>query len=301
MWLISCSEQPESAVKVKDACTGVKLKGADISDFFDDWDNDEDDLILSQVDIPIFKNNIPETQVMSNTQFLGSGDDTHQNNMTHHQLHTKAIDGTAADVDTNDNIVTESWDFVDELGDSDDENVLQNALEDFEKSQQVFIPTVRRLSHLHIKPDMSHITSIQKKELCGSLCKANPLEQSSRVATRSSTKQKETIADVKCTRKGNFSFIPRSTLQSSTATRSDNLTAQHINQCGLKNTNHPTLPQTDVQRMEKERTNFQNIGKNNSAEVNATRQPDRIGQGMVQSKNIHYLVFTSYLTIKTYL
>ncbi|XP_078349707.1 uncharacterized protein LOC144634576 isoform X2 [Oculina patagonica] len=282
------SEQQEPPVNEEDACTGVKLKGTDMSLFFDDWDNDEDDLILSQVDIPM-KNNIPETQVMTNTQFLGSEEDTHQNNVTHQLSHTKAAHGTAADVDANDSIVTESWDFVDELGDSDDEDVLQNALEDFEKSQQVSIPTVRRVSHLHIKPDMSHITNIQKKELCDSLCKVNPLEKNSHVNTRSkdhcSAQQREVTADAKCTRKGNFSFIPRSSLQSSTTASSESITTQQVNQCKLKNTNSVILPQTGLQRIEKEQTNFQNTRKNN----NVTRQSDSTGQSMVQrSKTAKY-------------
>lgn len=287
MWLISCSEQQESAVNVEETSTGVKLKGTDTSFFFDDWDNDEDDLILSQVDVPIFKNNTPETQVMTNTQFLGSEEDTHQNNVTCDPSHTKAAHGTTADVDSNDSIVTESWDFVDELGDSDDEDVLQNALEDFEKSQQVSIPTVRRVSHLHIKPDMSHITNIQRKALCDSLCKVNPFEKNSHVKTRSkdhcSTQQREATADAKCTRKGNFSFIPRSSLQSSTTARSENITMQEVNQCNLNNTSSVILPHTGSQRIQKEQANFHNTGKN-SVEVNVTRQPNSTGQRMVQSK-----------------
>ena len=284
MLLLSNSEQQqESNTNAITTCTSVKLKGTDSSDFFDGWDTDEDDLILSQVHIPAFKNNVQETQVMTNTQFLGSGEDTHQNNVTQQPSLTK--DHGAVDVDTNDNIVTESWDFVDEFGDSDDENILQNALEDFEKSQQVSIPTVRRVSH----PDMSHVTGVQKKELCDSSCKVNPLGQSSYVATRSndhcSAQQREHIAaEVKSSRKSNFSFIPRSTLQSSASVRSDNLTAQQVKQHNVKNTNSLVLPQTGIQRMEKEQRNFQNISERKSVEINATRQHNSTEQRMVESK-----------------
>lgn len=283
-------QQQESASIVEATCTGMKLKGTESSDFFDGWDNDDDDLILSQVDIPTFKNNIPETQVMTNTQYLGSGEDTHTNNVTQHPSIKKSDHGTAADVhvDTNDSILTESWDFVDGLGDSDDENVLQSALEDFEKSQQVSIPTVRRVSHLHIKPDMSHISGMQKKELCGSLCKVNPLGKSSYSLTNSkdhcSTKQKGNIADANCSSKENFSFISRSNFQCVTSERSENITVQRANQHNLKNTNSLILPQTGPQRTEKEQTNVKSIGKNNNVEVNVTRQQDGTGQSMVQSK-----------------
>lgn len=287
MWVFSCSEkQPEPTVHMEDACTGVKLKGTDTSDFFDGWETDEDDLILSQVDIPTFKNYVPETQVMTNTQFLGSEEDTHQNSVTYHPLQSKAALRTAADVDTNDSIVTESWDFVNDLGDSDDENVLQNALEDFEKSQQISIPTVRRVSHLHIKPNVSRITHVQNKEPCDLLTKVNPLQQSSHAATRSnddfSAKHTETMADVKCTKKANFSFVSRSTLQSSASSRSENPTVQKVNHCNLKNSNSVNvLPQTGPQRMEKEQTNFQKI-----VEGNVNRQPDSTGQRMTQSKYV---------------
>ena len=290
MLLISYSEQQqEPASNMEGPCTGIKLKGTENSDLFDGWDNDEDDLILSQVDIPAFKNNIPETQVMTNTQYLGSGEDTHTNNVTQHQLLKQSDHRIAADVhlDTSDSIVTESWDFVDGFGDTDDENVLQSALEDFEKSQQVSIPTVRRVAHLHIKPDMSHITGMQRKELCGSLCKVNPLGKSSYALTSStnhcSTKQKDNIAGANCSSKESFSFISRSSFQSGTSARSENVTGQ-VNQCNLNNANSVILPQTGPQRTEKEQTNSKRISKNNIVEVNVNRQQDSTGQSRVQSK-----------------
>ena len=267
------------------ACTGIKLKGIENSDFFDGWDNDEDDLILSQVDVPTFKNKIPETQVMTNTQYLGSGEDTHTNDVKQCPLLKTSDHKTAADVliDGNDSIVTESWDFVDGFGDTDDENVLQSALEDFEKSQQVSIPTVRRVSHLHIKPDMSHITGIQKKELCGSL---NPLEKSSYAlassTSHSSTKQSDNRVGGICSSKESFSFMPRSSTLCTSA-RSENVTVQQVNQCNLKKTNSLILPQTGPQRTVKEQTDGKRIGKNNSVEVNVNRQQESTGQSMVQS------------------
>ena len=235
MVLISYSEQrQEPTSNVEGTCTGIKLKGIETSDLFDGWGNDEDDLILSQVDIPTFKTNIPETQVMTNTQYLGSGEDTHTNDVKQHPVVKTSDHRTAADVhiDANDSIVTESWDFVDGFGDADDENVLQSALEDFEKSQQVSIPAVRRVSHLHIKPDMSHITGIRKKELCGSL---NPLGKSSYASNSStshySTNQKDNRVGANCPSKENFSFIPRSSLQRCTSARSENVKVQQVNQC----------------------------------------------------------------------
>ena len=292
MVLISYSEQQQLPVSNGEVgpCTGIKVKGTGNSDFFDGWDNDEDDLILSQVDIPTFKTNIPETQVMTNTQYLGSGEDTHTHNITQHQSLKKSDHRTAADVhvDTNDSIVTESWDFVDGFGDTDDENVLQSALEDFEKSQQFSIPTVRRVSHLHIKPDMPHITGMQRKELCGSLCKVNPLAKSSNALTNStdhcSTKQKDDIAGANCSSKENFSFIPRSSFQSCTSVRSVNVTVQQVNQCNLKKTDSHILPQTGPQRTVKEQTNGKKISKNSSVEENVNRLQDSAGHSVVQSK-----------------
>lgn len=288
-------QQKETASNVEGACTGIKLKGTENSDFFDGWDNDEDDLILSQVEIPAFKNKIPETQVMTNTQYLGSGEDTHTNDVKQLPLLKTSDHRTAADlhVDANDSIVTESWDLVDGFGDTDDENVLQSALEDFEKSQQVSIPTVRRVSHLHIKPDMSHITGIQKKELCGSL---NPLGKSSYALTSStshgSTKQKDNRVGANCSSKESFSFLPRSSLQSCTSVRSENVTVQQVNQCNVKKTNSLILPQTGPQRTVKEQTNGKRIGKDTSVEahVNVYRQQDSVGQSMVQggSKTAKY-------------
>jgi len=278
-------QQQDPASNLEGACSGIKLKGTENSDFFDGWDNDEDDLILSQVDIPTFKTNIPETQVMTNTQYLGSGEDTHTSDVTQHPLLKTSDHRTAADVHahTNDSIVTESWDFVDGFGDNDDENVLQSALEDFEKSQQVSIPTVRRVTHLHIKPDLSHISGKQKKELCGSL---NPLGKSSYALTSSkshcSTKQKDNRVGVNCSSKENFSFIPRSSLQSCTSARSENITMQQVKQCNLKKTDSLILPQTGPQRTMKEPINDKRISQYNSVEVNVNRQQDSTGQSIVQ-------------------
>lgn len=288
MVLISYSEQPKETVSnVEGACTGIKLKGTENSDFFDGWDNDEDDLILSQVDIPTFKKKIPETQVMTNTQYLGSGEDTRTNIVEQCPLLKTSDHRTTADVhiNANDSIVTESWDFVDGFGDTDDENVLQSALEDFEKSQQVSIPTVRRVSHLHIKPDMSHITGIQKKELCGSL---NPLGKSCNPLTssvsHSSTKQKDNIVGANFSSKESFSFQQHSSLQSCTSVRSEYVTVQQVNQCNPKKTDSLILPQTCPQRKVKEQTNSKRINKINSVEVNVNRQQDSAEQSMLQGK-----------------
>lgn len=292
MLLISYSEQRKGPTSnVEDTCTGIKLKGTENSDFFDGWDNVEDDLILSQADIRTFNKNIPETQVMTNTQCLGSGEDTCTNDVKQHPLVETSNHRTAADVhvDTNDSIVTENWDFVDGFGDNDDENVLKSALEDFEKSQQVSIPAVRRVSHLHIKPDMSHITGIQKKELCGLL---NPLGKTSFASTSSmshcSTEQKGNRVGANCPSKENFSFIPRSSLQSCTSVRSENVKVQQVNQCNSKKTDNLILQQTGPQRTVKDQTNGKRISKNNSVEVNVNRQQQHsIGQSMVQSKYSH--------------
>ena len=295
MVLISYSEQrQEPTSNGEGTCTGIKPKGIETSDLFDGWGNDEDDLILSQVDIPTFKTNIPETQVMTNTQYLGSGEDTRTNDVKQHPVVKTSDHRTAADVhvDANDSIVTESWDFVDGFGDADDENVLQSALEDFEKSQQVSIPAVRRVSHLLLKPDMSHITGLQKKELCGSL---NPLGKSSYASTSStshcSTNQKDNRVGANCPSKENFSFIPRSSLQSCTSARSENVKVQQVNQCNPKKTNNLILPQTGPQRTVKDQTNGKRISKNNSADMNVIKQQDSTGQSMVQSKYSHEFWF----------
>lgn len=256
------------------------MKGNESVDFFDDWGTDEDDLILSQVDIPVFKNTVPETQVMTNTQFLGSGGDAEQDNVTK-QASVAEDHRTNANVDTNDSIVTESWDFVDELGDSDDDDILQNALEDIEKSQPVTIPTVRRVSHLYIKPDMSHITSAQKEEVSD---KVSPLVQGdvTRSEDQFSRLQSNSIPQVQCARKGNYSFVRHSSLQSSTTVQTKNPTMQQGNKLDVKNTNSFILPQMNLKRTVQRQANFQNIGKNTNQKTN--RQNSSQGQRMEHGK-----------------
>ena len=196
----------------KENCNNISTSG-DAINFFDGLDTDEEDVILSQVEIPCFTSSIAETQIMTNTQLLGSGEETGQENIAQNTLLSKD-QGTCTTVDTNDSIVTESWDFVDELGGSDDENMLEIALEDFEKSQQVTVPTVRRVSHLHVKPNAFHKeTNACNTEL---LSTENPKTIAAvvRAKDNSSAFQKNLVAGQKCPPKGNFSFVPRSTLQS---------------------------------------------------------------------------------------
>lgn len=48
MVLIFYSEKlKEIVLNVEGVCIGIKLKGIENLDFFDGWDNDEDDFILS--------------------------------------------------------------------------------------------------------------------------------------------------------------------------------------------------------------------------------------------------------------
>ncbi|XP_015763891.1 PREDICTED: uncharacterized protein LOC107342894 [Acropora digitifera] len=123
---------------------------------FDGWDTDED-TVLSQVEIPCFNNNVPETQILTNTQLLHTASHTLYKNSN---VKPKAFDSKdqsmEKQIDENDSIVTESWDFVDDFGNGDDEDILESALDEFEKSQQVSVPDIRRVPLLRVKSDFSH-------------------------------------------------------------------------------------------------------------------------------------------------
>lgn len=240
---------------------GVKVRGSESLEVFENWDTDEDDLILSQIEIPVFKNAIPETQVMTSTQFLSSGGEMQQNNelgqpplTRNHRIN--------ANVDTIDSIVTESWDFVND--DTDDDYILQTALEDVEKSQQVTIPTVRRVPQLYIKPDMLNVNEEKIKDLCGT---GNALVKNKSDITRSKDQcfrlQNNPILQVQSTRKRDHSFVHHSSLQSSTTLQTKKFTTTHQNKSDVKITTSVTLPQKNLQRAVQQHTICQEINTNN--------------------------------------
>lgn len=240
---------------------GVKVRGSESLEVFGNWDTDEDDLILSQIEIPVFKNAIQETQVMTSTQFLSSGGEMQQNNelgqpplTRNHRIN--------ANVDTIDSIVTESWDFVND--DTDDDYILQTALEDVEKSQQVTIPTVRRVSQLYIKPDMLNVNEEKIKDLCGT---GNALVKNKSDITRSKDQcfrlQNNPILQVQSTRKRDHSFVHHSSLQSSTTLQTKKFTTTHQNKSDVKITTSVTLPQKNIQRAVQQHTICQEINTNN--------------------------------------
>lgn len=220
---------------------------------------------------------------MTNTQSLDSGKDTRQNSSPQ-ELLLSNDPRTTRDRDTNDSIVTESWDFVDDLGESDDENILQSALEDFEKSQ-VTVPTVQRLSQLHVKPNFSN----KETNECGDLLpKDNPLGQARSIVSTSkfntSTFQKNSVTDEKYSRKANYSFVPRSSLQNTVTARSETLTTQKVKQRELKNTNGLISCNTGLQRMENQRQIFQNGSERNCAKGSVKTQQDSAAKRATQSK-----------------
>lgn len=182
---------------------------------FDGWDTDED-TVLSQVEIPCFNNNVPETQVLTNTQLLHTASHTLYKNSN---VKPKAFDSKdqsmEKQIDENDSIVTESWDFVDDFGNGDDEDILESALDEFEKSQQVSVPDIRRVPLLHVKSELSH--SDIKADVCNSIIPVSRLQNSNsgcqvqRLQDTSSTLQRNSYAKCQTTAaKTNFSFIPRS-------------------------------------------------------------------------------------------
>lgn len=258
----------------KGNCNIISTSG-DATNFFDGWDTDEEDMILSQVEIPCFTSNIAETQIMTNTQLLNSGEETGRENIAQNTLLSKD-QRTCTTVDTNDNIVTESWDFVDELDGSDDENILETVLKDFEKSQQVIVPTVRRVSHLHVKPNAFHKeTNACNTEL---LSTENPGTVTAVVTARdnSSAFQKNLVAGQKCPPKGNFSFVPHSMLQS---VITSGMTEQEKHP-EIQNTNGLVSSNNAPQRIGRERQVFQNV----STQENVAKQQEHVKQTTTQSR-----------------
>lgn len=236
----------------EDVNQGVKVKGSESSEFFDDWGTDEDDLILSQMEIPVLKSAIPETQVMTNTQFLGSEGDIQQNSEFVLPLLTKSH-RTNANVDTIDKICTESWDFVND--DTDDDYILQTALEDVEKSQQVTIPTVRRVSHLYIKPDMLNVNEGKKGDLHG---RGNACVKDKSDITRSKDQcfrlQNNPTLQVQSTRKRDYSFVHHSSIKSSSTVQTKSFTTIQENKNDLKITASDTPLQTKPRRAVQQQT-----------------------------------------------
>lgn len=232
-------------------------------DFFDVWDTDEDDIILSQMEIPSFNKKIPETQIMTNTQFLDSGKDGQKTLLNENH--------SASHASSNESIVTESWDFIDTFDDSDDENILQSALEDFEKSQQVSIPNVRRLSNLHVKP------SLVRKDTC-KIGEFNEPRQTAPVAKGSkenlSAFQKNLVTDQNFSQKRTFTFIPRSSIQGTVSARSEKLI----------NSSNSLASSNDNFKAVKAEKDSHKINEKNLAEGNASRQKDSHGQMNIQSK-----------------
>lgn len=268
-------------VQTGDVVTGIKLnetsengnKSAEVN-LFDGWGTDEEDIILSQVEIPCFKSNIPETEIMTNTQLLDSGIDACHNNIPQKSSLSKD-QGNSSGVDLNDDIVTENWDLLDELGDSDDESILESALENFEKSQQLSVPTIRRVSDLHVKPG-----SFQREQLCcGELLPSvdNPQTRSgeTRFKCNSSVPLRNWTAGEKSREsKAKFSFVPRSMLRSATSTRSETFTPELATSSSL------VASITGVQGTEKERPSFQKL----NAQRSSVKQQENAAQKATQSK-----------------
>lgn len=182
---------------------------------FDGWDTDED-TVLSQVEIPCFNNNVPETQILTNTQLLHTASHTlYKNSYVKPEAFDSKDQSMKKQIDENDSIVTESWDFVDDFGNSDDEDILESALDEFEKSQQVSVPDIRRVPLLHVKSELNH--SDVKTDVCNSIIPVSRLQNSNsecqvqRLQDTSSTLQRNSYAKCQTTAaKTNFSFIPRS-------------------------------------------------------------------------------------------
>lgn len=274
-------------VQTGDIVTGIKLnetsengnKSAEVN-LFDGWGTDEEDIILSQVEIPCFKSNIPETEIMTNTQSLDSGIDAGHNNIPQKSSLSKD-QGNSSGVDLNDDIVTENWDLLDELGDSDDESILESALENFEKSQQLSVPTIRRVSDLHVKPG-----SFQREQLCCSELLPNvdnPQTRSdeARFKCNSSVPLRNWTAGEKSREsKAKFSFVPRSMLRSATTTRSETFTPQQAKRPELATSNSLVASNTGVQGTEKERPSFQKL----NAQRSSVKQQENAAQKATQSK-----------------
>ena len=254
--------------KIKAKCTSGNPANSCLSvgggDFFDVWDTDEDDILLSQMEIPSFNKNIPETQIMTNTQFLGSGKDTQKTLLKENH--------SASHASSNESIVTESWDFIDTFDDSDDENILQSALEDFEKSQQVSIPNVRRLSNLHVKPSL----------VCKDTCKINDFNeprQTAPVAKGSNENlcafQKNLVTDQNFSQMRTFTFIPRSSIQGTVNSARSEQPIHSSNSLASSN---------DSFKAVKAEQDSHKINKKHLAQGNASRQKDSHGQMNIQSK-----------------
>lgn len=212
----------KSAEQEQDVFTDIKQKETTEHDcnkfsasldehLFDGWDTD--DTVLSQVEIPCFGSNHSETQIMTNTQLLLTTNDPLQKNN-----HLKLSLSTGKDVNENDSIVTESWDFVDELGNCDDEDILESALDEFEKSQQLNVPVVRRVPLLHVKSDSFNAdvrtngcnSSLLNLKLSQNSCDVRGLQDASSTLQRNlDVKYKHPVAT-----KTNFSFLPCSARQS---------------------------------------------------------------------------------------
>ena len=132
------------------------------AELFDFWESDgSDDLVFSQVDISALCNGaIQETQVFTNTQTLG-GEETVCN------IFDSTLDTKENKASLEGSVVTEVWDFVEELGDSDSEDFLQTALEEFEKSQSVSAvknktPHKDTYTHMYLKLDSRHRTVLKE-------------------------------------------------------------------------------------------------------------------------------------------
>ena len=101
-------------------------------DLFDVWESDSSDELLSQIDMAI-TGDIPAqaTQVFTHTQILGSEE------MLPNTREAVVQPQHTREAEQEDSIVTETWDFTDGMADSDGEEFLLTAMDDFEKSQNV--------------------------------------------------------------------------------------------------------------------------------------------------------------------
>lgn len=215
---------------------------------FGGWDTDED-TVLSQVEIPCFKNNIPETEILTNTQFLHFASHTlPKNNNGKPKAFESKDQSTEKQIDENESIVTESWHFVDDFGNSDDEDILESALDEFENSQQVSVPDIRRVPLLHVKSELNHsdiktdvynsIIPVSRLQNSNSGCQVQRLQTSSTVQRNSYTNCQTTAA------KSNFSFFPRSMYENTMNAGSRTL----VTHSEVRNTRALTSSSTTVQR-----------------------------------------------------
>lgn len=115
----------------KSTSTNVKLKSSPLPsvDDFDgfNWEDEEGDDILSQVDISALCDDQSKDEVFTNTQFFNVQEQS--NNTPNYKLEKDE------NVNLDSSFVTESWEIDDDFDDED--NLLQTALDEVERTQSI--------------------------------------------------------------------------------------------------------------------------------------------------------------------